>query len=47
MHLFIFFHIFLLLLKCFESLFRGIAYYFVEMECAKADLHSGVFGGTV
>lgn len=26
---------------------RGIAYYHVSMKCAKADLHSGVFGGTV
>jgi len=26
---------------------RGICYFFVEVECASKDLHSGVFGGTV
>jgi len=26
---------------------RGICYFFIEVECASKDLHSGVFGGTV
>ena len=26
---------------------RGICYFFIEVECAAMDLHSGVFGGTV
>ena len=26
---------------------RGICYFFLEVECASMDLHSGVFGGTV
>jgi len=26
---------------------RGICYFMLEVECAKKDLHSGVFGGTV
>ena len=26
---------------------RGICYFYLEVECAKKDLHSGVFGGTV
>ncbi len=27
--------------------FRGICYFFAEVQCAAKDLHSGVFGGTV
>ena len=27
--------------------FRGICYFFAEIQCAAKDLHSGVFGGTV
>ncbi|XP_044734561.1 cytosolic non-specific dipeptidase isoform X1 [Chrysoperla carnea] len=26
---------------------RGICYFFLEVECAKKDLHSGIYGGTV
>ena len=26
---------------------RGIAYFFIEVECAAKDLHSGVYGGSV
>ena len=26
---------------------RGVCYFFIEIECATKDLHSGVFGGTV
>ncbi|GLH14508.1 hypothetical protein R5R35_006558 [Gryllus longicercus] len=26
---------------------RGICYFFIEIDCASKDLHSGVFGGTV
>lgn len=26
---------------------RGICYFFLEIECAKKDLHSGIYGGTV
>lgn len=26
---------------------RGICYFHLEVECAKSDLHSGIFGGTV
>jgi len=29
------------------SVDRGICYFFVEVECASKDLHSGVFGGTM
>jgi len=32
---------------CLTYGLRGICYFFVEVTCAKADLHSGVFGGTV
>lgn len=27
--------------------FRGICYYFIEVKCARQDLHSGTYGGTV
>jgi len=32
---------------CITYGLRGICYFFVEVECATKDLHSGVFGGTV
>ncbi|XP_045760891.1 cytosolic non-specific dipeptidase [Maniola jurtina] len=32
---------------CITYGLRGISYYFLEIECAKMDLHSGVYGGTV
>ncbi|KAK7098494.1 cytosolic non-specific dipeptidase-like [Littorina saxatilis] len=32
---------------CITYGLRGICYFFLEVECAKMDLHSGVFGGTV
>jgi len=32
---------------CLTYGLRGICYFFCEVECCKADLHSGVFGGTV
>lgn len=32
---------------CITYGLRGISYYFLEVECAKNDLHSGVYGGTV
>ncbi|XP_072172211.1 cytosolic non-specific dipeptidase-like [Diadema setosum] len=32
---------------CITYGLRGICYFFIEVECAKADLHSGVFGGSV
>ncbi|XP_013414332.1 cytosolic non-specific dipeptidase [Lingula anatina] len=32
---------------CITYGLRGIAYFFVEVQCASKDLHSGVFGGTV
>lgn len=32
---------------CLTYGLRGICYFFVEVECATKDLHSGVFGGTV
>lgn len=32
---------------CITYGLRGIAYFFIELECASKDLHSGVFGGTV
>ncbi|KAL5291197.1 CNDP2 family protein [Megaselia abdita] len=32
---------------CLTYGLRGICYFYVEVECAKKDLHSGVFGGTV
>ena len=31
----------------FFIIFRGICYFFLEVECASKDLHSGLFGGTV
>ena len=33
--------------QCFYLSFRGICYFFVEIQCAAKDLHSGLFGGTV
>ncbi|XP_055688198.1 cytosolic non-specific dipeptidase [Lutzomyia longipalpis] len=32
---------------CITYGLRGICYFFIEIECAKKDLHSGVFGGSV
>lgn len=32
---------------CITYGLRGICYFFAEMTCAKQDLHSGVFGGSV
>lgn len=32
---------------CITYALRGICYFYVEVECASKDLHSGVFGGTV
>lgn len=32
---------------CITYGLRGICYFFIEVECAAKDLHSGVFGGTV
>ncbi|XP_073847644.1 cytosolic non-specific dipeptidase 2 [Musca autumnalis] len=32
---------------CLTYGLRGLVYYTVEVECARKDLHSGVFGGTV
>ncbi|KAK3592564.1 hypothetical protein CHS0354_000893 [Potamilus streckersoni] len=32
---------------CITYGLRGICYFFVEVECAAKDLHSGIFGGTV
>lgn len=32
---------------CITYGLRGICYFFVEVQCASKDLHSGVFGGTV
>ncbi|XP_037947161.1 cytosolic non-specific dipeptidase-like [Teleopsis dalmanni] len=32
---------------CLTYGLRGLVYYTLEVECAKKDLHSGVFGGTV
>ncbi|KAJ8950159.1 hypothetical protein NQ314_008012 [Rhamnusium bicolor] len=32
---------------CLTYGLRGVCYFFVEVECASKDLHSGVFGGTV
>lgn len=32
---------------CITYGLRGICYFFIEVECASKDLHSGVFGGTV
>jgi len=32
---------------CITYGLRGVCYFFIEVECASMDLHSGVFGGTV
>lgn len=32
---------------CLTYGLRGVCYFFIEVECASKDLHSGVFGGTV
>jgi nonspecific dipeptidase len=32
---------------CITYGLRGICYFFLEVECAKQDLHSGIYGGTV
>ncbi|XP_076735533.1 cytosolic non-specific dipeptidase isoform X2 [Maylandia zebra] len=32
---------------CITYGLRGICYFFIEVECAEKDLHSGVFGGSV
>ncbi|XP_005096700.1 cytosolic non-specific dipeptidase isoform X2 [Aplysia californica] len=32
---------------CITYGLRGICYFFMEVECASKDLHSGIFGGTV
>lgn len=32
---------------CITYGLRGICYFFIEVECASKDLHSGVFGGSV
>ena len=32
---------------CLTYGLRGVCYFFIEIECATKDLHSGVFGGTV
>ncbi|XP_046809905.1 cytosolic non-specific dipeptidase-like isoform X1 [Lucilia cuprina] len=32
---------------CLTYGLRGLVYYYIEIECAQKDLHSGVFGGTV
>ena len=32
---------------CLTYGLRGVCYFFIEVECAAMDLHSGVFGGTV
>ncbi|XP_033646063.1 cytosolic non-specific dipeptidase-like [Asterias rubens] len=32
---------------CITYGLRGIAYFFIEVECARKDLHSGVYGGSV
>jgi len=32
---------------CLTYGLRGVCYFFIEIECAEKDLHSGVFGGTV
>lgn len=32
---------------CITYGLRGVCYFFIEVECADKDLHSGVFGGTV
>ncbi|XP_043223369.1 cytosolic non-specific dipeptidase-like isoform X1 [Amphibalanus amphitrite] len=32
---------------CITYGLRGVCYFFIEVQCAKQDLHSGIFGGTV
>lgn len=32
---------------CITYGLRGITYFFIEIQCACKDLHSGIFGGTV
>ncbi|KIH45322.1 hypothetical protein ANCDUO_24638 [Ancylostoma duodenale] len=32
---------------CLTYGLRGICYYFVEISCAKQDLHSGTYGGSI
>jgi acetylornithine deacetylase/succinyl-diaminopimelate desuccinylase-like protein len=32
---------------CITYGLRGVCYFFIEVECSAADLHSGVFGGSV
>lgn len=32
---------------CLTYGLRGVCYFFIEVECAKKDLHSGVYGGCV
>lgn len=32
---------------CLTYGLRGVCYFFIEIECSKKDLHSGVFGGTI
>lgn len=32
---------------CITYGLRGVCYFFIEIQCADKDLHSGVFGGTV
>lgn len=32
---------------CITYGLRGVCYFFIEVKCAKQDLHSGIFGGTV
>ena len=32
---------------CIAYGLRGVCYFFLEVQCATQDLHSGVFGGTV
>lgn len=34
-------------LNLFLFLFRGICYFFLDVECSSKDLHSGCFGGTM
>lgn len=32
---------------CITYGLRGVCYFYIEIECAKKDLHSGIYGGTV
>ncbi|XP_037908084.1 cytosolic non-specific dipeptidase-like [Hermetia illucens] len=32
---------------CITYGLRGISYYYIEVECATKDLHSGIYGGTI